>query len=171
MSKKGLTLVELLMVVALMSILVVVTSFVFVAVFKSWGFEVAKAHVKQEAGWGMEKMSRELRELLLITSAQLYSMDFWSDINENGIQDGDETITYSWSETPGDSLTRSDGIITSTLSNDVESFELSYYNGSGTLLAVPVAIPADVKLITIKLKTKKEDEEINLRSNVRPRNL
>ncbi|MEA3347344.1 MAG: prepilin-type N-terminal cleavage/methylation domain-containing protein [Candidatus Auribacterota bacterium] len=167
---KGLTLVELLMVVALMSVLVVVTSFVFVAVFKSWGFEIAKAQVKQEAGWGIEKMDRELKELLLITAAEQYSIVFWSDVNENGVQDANESITYSWSGTPGDNLTRNDGSVTSALSNDVQSFQLSYYNGSGNPLVFPVT-PANIRLITINLATKKEDETITIRSNVRPRNL
>ena len=170
MNKKGLTLVELLMVVALMSVLVVVTSFVFVAVFKSWGFEVTKAQVKQEAGWGIEKMDRELKELLLISSAEQNSIVFWPDVNENGIQDGDESITYSWSGTPGDNLIRSDGTITSVLSNDVQSFQLNYYDGNGNSLVFPVT-PVNVRLITINLTTKKEDETITIRSNVRPRNL
>ena len=170
MSKKGLTLVELLMVVALISVLVAAISLVFVAVFKSWGFEITKAYVKQEAGWGIEKMDRELKELLLISAAQQNSIVFWSDVNENGVQDGDESITYSWSGTLGDSLIRSDGTITSVLSNDVQSFQLSYYDVNGNPLAFPVT-PANVRLITINLATKKEDETITVRSNVRPRNL
>ena len=154
----------------MISVLVAAISFVFVVVFKSWGFEAAKAQVKQEAGWGMEKMSRELRESLLITSAQQNSMVFWSDVNENGVQDGDESITYSWSGTPGNNLIRGDGTITSVLSNDVQSFQLNYYDVNGNPLVFPVT-PANVRLITINLTTKKEDEAITLRSNVRPRNL
>ncbi len=152
------------------SVLVVVTSFVFVVVFKSWSFEVAKAQVKQEAGWGIEKMDRELKELLLISTAEQNSIVFFADINENGVQDSDESITYSWAGAAGDSLTRSDGIITNVLSNDVQSFQLNYYDGNGNSLVFPVT-PVNVRLITINLATKKENEMITIRSNVRPRNL
>ena len=166
-SKKALTLIELLIVIGVMGIFLTGLTLCFSTIWRSWGYQLNRDDARQQVSFAMQRMSRELRGLLKITSANTKTITFYFDLNDNGAQDAIESIIYNWSS-PGTDLTRSG---TAPLAHFVENFSLQYFDANNLALSTPVANPALIRRITINLTTKIKDESIALRTDIRPRNL
>ncbi|MFH1201552.1 MAG: hypothetical protein V1674_01520 [Candidatus Omnitrophota bacterium] len=169
--KSGITLVELLIVMGVTSVFLVGVTYIFLTIWQAWGYQVDREESGQEAFLASEKMTKELRGLLNVTSADSLFIEFYCDLNDNGIPEADELITYSWSGVSGASLIKSWGKNTSILAHNVESFNFAYFNVNNLGLITPVGTPSTIRRISFNLKTKIKDETISLRTEARPRNL
>jgi len=166
--KKGLTLIELLIVLGVTGIFLAGLTLCFFTIWRTWSYQLDRDDARGEASFAMQRMERELRGLLNISAADTKTITFYFDLNDNGIQDANESITYDWSS-PGTDLTRSGA---APLAHSVENFSLQYFDVNNIELTTrPVSIPALIRRITINLTTKIKDESIVLRTDIRPRNL
>ena len=158
----GLTLIELLITAALVSILLVAVWAVYRIGFTVFNSELSRTTIIQETSQAMMTMSSELRQLTSVTSAQQSSVIFSEDVNGDGIN---ETVQYVWSGTAGAPLNRVLGASTSVLMRSVNSLSFSYYNSSNVLLPLPVT-PAQVSGMVIDVTAAKADEGFRLGTKV-----
>ena len=158
--KPGHTVLELIIASALIAIVVAVIYLTYNVGIKIFSSEVLRSDILGEGTRALERMGNELRGALKINSAGSQNLTFWyKDLNSNGSQEASETITYSWSGTPQDSLLRTVVSQSETLSNNIQSFSFTYDN------------PSDINLVTITLTVKKGEEEKMLKSSIKLRNL
>ena len=165
--KNGLTLIELLIVLGVVGIFLAGLTLCFLTIWRSWGYQLNRDDARGEVSFAMQRITRELRGLLNISVADSQTITFYFDLNDNGFQDANESITYNWSS-PGTDLTRSG---TAPLAHFVENFSLQYLDVNNNVLSTPVFDPSLIRRITINLTTKIGDESIALRTDIRPRNL
>ncbi|MFH0887521.1 MAG: prepilin-type N-terminal cleavage/methylation domain-containing protein [bacterium] len=159
---KGLTLVELLISMAVMSLLFLVIFETFSTAFKIYSGETSRTDNLAEANRAMDTMQKELRFAREMRSAAATNVSFWYfDENSNSTSEASEIITYSWNGTAGGDIIRAKGTSSNILAKKVQSFGITY--NSGTL--------ANIRTITLSLQIKEGDESIYLHSTVRPRNL
>lgn len=166
---KGVTLIELIIVMALVSILASAVSFAFAVGLKVWSSGRSRAEIRQDGNLAMERMVRELSQASRITIADATKekVKFSADLD----QDGEiESITFNTIE---NNLNRTVEDIAVVLARNVETFRLTYYDLNNNLLEAPMA-PAErdnIRVITITLTMNKVDETIILSSSVYVRNL
>lgn len=163
----GFTLIEAILVIALLSLLLTAITSVFVVGFKVWDSQSLSAGAKKDAAYSLRVISEELRQASSIVAATQNSLTFTADLDGNG---ADETIVYCWSGTAGDDLNRTEAAITKILARDAENAQFIYYDASNDPLAFPVAVSA-VKLAELTLELKTEDETIKYLLKVRPRGI
>jgi prepilin-type N-terminal cleavage/methylation domain-containing protein len=158
--KKGFTLLELMIAMALISMVLAAVFMAFSMALRIFVDESNRSDIYLEADRGMSRMVYELREAKQVITASSREVMFWAaDLNNNGTREANETVTYSWSGSPESRLNRITSGETYPLSYGVYSFYLSYDN------------PSDIKLINMKLVTGREYNRATVESSVRPRNL
>lgn len=167
--KKGLTLIELFVVIVMLAILVVTVGYLFLTGLKLWDQGYARSDIRGDISQAMELISKNLR--------QAKSIDAFPT---------ESTITFTADLGSGDTSYR----IYLYNSSDPEpnpSYEQDTYElrwakgtvsyGSGTILATDIAKPTNTPFsrtgnyITIDLTVTRKDETVRVRTNVRPRNL
>ena len=163
----GVTLIEMMIVIVLVSLLVGVISMVYQAGFSTFYTHNLRIGVKGESSRAFFTMGQELRQADSLVTAQQTSLSFTADTDSNG---SDETIQYSWTGGAGSALQRISGGATTTLINSVNSLAFSYYDAGNNLLSFPVTV-SQVKMIRINVTVTSQDETFALRSQVNLRNL
>jgi len=170
-SLAGLTLLELLITLALISILLGAIWLVFNSGTRAFYNQWTRIGIKGEVGRGFFSMSQELRQATSIVSATQTALTFTLDSDSNGV---DETLQYTWSGTAGTPLNRVSVSPTPSFTipvvKSVNNLAFSYYDASNNLLSFPVPI-SQVKLVAIDLTAADRDETFNLRSKERLRSL
>jgi prepilin-type N-terminal cleavage/methylation domain-containing protein len=166
MKKKGFTLIELIIVIVLLSVLVGVAAWTFVAGLRSWNSGIDRANIRQDGSFALEIMVRELSQADSFTIAQEDNVKFDADIDNDG---SNETITYSTSDSE---LSRKVNGTTTVLSPDVDTFLLSYRDLNDTAMTPPItgAEHDDIRVITISLTMDRFDETLTLSSSAYARN-
>jgi prepilin-type N-terminal cleavage/methylation domain-containing protein len=158
----GFTLVEMLMCIAILSILFGTIYGTFDIFTRSYTKENVKAGVQQKTRIGIDLMARDIRLAGLdpldtagagITTANQTSIQFTADLNYDGdLGDPFENIIYALN---GDQLQQTSdlgsGMITATLLVDIISLTFTYLDESDTLLATPVANPGDIRTVVLSL--------------------
>lgn len=171
--KYGFSLIELLIVLALVSLLLVGIWAVYNSGVKIFAFQEARSSIKAQSGRLFYNIAPELRQAVSLSSAQENSLSFAWDTDANGVE---ETIQYVWSGTQGEPLNR---VLTSTVPSlttthpavsSVNSLSLSYYDANNNLLSFPVTA-SEVRAVAIDLQAKDNEEIFPLRAMVRLRNL
>jgi hypothetical protein len=105
-------------------------------------------------------MVREIRRAESITAADADSIQF-VDIDS-------ASITFDISSAI---LRRTQGATANLLSENVASLDFTYYDDSGSEIAVPVADPSAIRRIEMDLAFSLGDALFNIRSQVSPRRL
>lgn len=172
--KKGFSLVELLIVLAILGlVLFPIYEFLRQGAL-SWQFGENKTEVVQNARIGLDKMCDEIKHAREIYSFSPTLIRFWwKDLNEDEAADSNEILTYSWSGNSNDNLMRKLDSETqhTPLANYVDDFQLVYFNASG----VQTLVAEDIQFITADLKIKKttqgHDYTAQMRKSILPRNL
>lgn len=170
--KKGFTLIELIIAVALFSILTVFVALTFLVGLRVWGSGRERAEITQDGILSIERMVRELGQASEIRSAQADRVRFDADLNSDG---SDETITFAVS---GGVLERTEqGGAQIDLAPNVGNFALSYYtSNSDPMVDDPMPFPVTgpqldtVRVIAISLTLEQADEAITLSSSAYTRN-
>ncbi len=161
-SAAGFTVVEVLVSLAIMSI-------VFGAVYQSFDIfnrsytkENVKAGVQQRTRIGIDLMARDIRlaglDPLGTANAQIITADadniqFSADLNYDGdVNDPFENITYALN---GDLLRQTSdlgsGFVTDTLLDNIDALTFTYLDASDTPMAVPVGSTEDIRTVIVSL--------------------
>lgn len=152
----GFTLIELIMVIAILSVIGVFGSQMFLETTEIFLEARNRRDVIQEARYAIERMSREIREDVDATtdittfSASTFT---YTDPNSNSI-----SFTKS-----GSNLLRNSDV----LAGNVSDLTLAYLKADGTT----ASSASDIWRIKISLTVAKDDAAITLQSQVFPRNL
>jgi prepilin-type N-terminal cleavage/methylation domain-containing protein len=159
---KGFTLLESMMVMAMLSIVMVIIFYAFSASMSIFSGEISEADASLEAHRTMERMTKDLRGALQIVAADSTSISFWSsDINGDGTVEANEVVTYSWTGTSEGYINRTVQTSTREISTGIKSFALTYNDPS--LEAV--------RVITINITAQKGANVSTIESSVDGRNL
>ncbi|MCG2712904.1 MAG: prepilin-type N-terminal cleavage/methylation domain-containing protein [Candidatus Omnitrophica bacterium] len=173
-SLTGFTLIELLVVLAILAIVMFPIYEFLRQGALSWQLGENKTEVVQNARIGLDKMCGEIKHAIEIYSITPLQIRFWwKDINADDIADADEILTFSWSGTGNDDLTRKlDSEIQPTpIANYVDDFELRYFDDSGIETAVLDAIQFITANLRIKKTVQGHDYISQMRKSIFPRNL
>jgi prepilin-type N-terminal cleavage/methylation domain-containing protein len=153
----GFTLVEVLIVIAILSIVmgVAVTSFDNISRF--FTRENVKSETQKKTRFGLETMIQDIQLAGLnptgtagggVQAAAATSIRVASDLNFDGdFNSPFETVTYALA---GTNLQQTNHLGTETLVENVSSFRLAYFNAGGTELAEPINI-ADVRSVGLSI--------------------
>jgi len=161
-NNKGLTLVELMVAVAILSLISIAVTSIYLNSQKSYYFIQGSAQNMQESRYAVDVLSRDLRSAVSISVAGEDNVTFTGDYDGNGTT---ETISFSRS---GTSLSRTigtlpaktiaSGILNSASLNSEQIFK--YYNQSG-LITTDLT---QIKLIEVYVKIDKDTTRAPLRS-------
>ena len=170
---KGLTLIELIISVAMFSILAVSSVFIFRAILLSWSSAEERSGIDIVLDRGIEEIVRDLREAKEIQSTAGY----------DEIRFSQDQITYyiyylynasdSYVPPPAFDQTSYE-LRKAALTGDIDG---TFTYGSGQLIMTDVLAPttSDLSLsgniLTIDLSVARNDETIRSRTEVRPRNI
>ena len=158
----GFTLVEVLVCMAIMSILFGAIYRSFDIFNRSYTKENVKAGIQQRTRIGIDLMARDIRlaglDPLGTANAQIITADtdniqFSADLDYDGdVNDPFENITYTLS---GDLLRQTSdlgtGFITDTLLDNIDALAFTYLDESDTPMAAPVANREDIRTVIVSL--------------------
>jgi prepilin-type N-terminal cleavage/methylation domain-containing protein len=173
--KRGFTLLELTLTIAMLVILTAVTFYAFRAVLLTWAGEETRAGAKTDLYRGTEAMSRQL--------VQAKGVDF---LNNDEIRftgpDDNHYIYYLYNRDDAyppsfnrDRYELMEAALSGVSGNDLKTGTFSY--GAGTVVITGVSAPGTSDLsvagniITIDLTATQGSETVRLRTQVRPRNI
>lgn len=145
MSKRGFTLIEVLFVVAIVSVLLAAITPYLRAFHVSWESADKRNEVLQNARVGMDKMLRELRQAGEFTAISGRSVSF-DDVDGNA-------ITYT--ET-GDNLTRNGDILAGVIAG-VNDLGFDFYDITGK----KTSKSEDVKAVEVSMTISDPDDAVN----------
>ena len=169
MNKKSFTLIELIIVMALFSVLVVSALWVFVVGLRVWGTNRDRNEIRSESSLAMERITRELSQASSITNADEDAITFMADLDDDG---SNETVTFS---TDSNRLIRTEAATETSLAFNVEDFALAYRDADNDLMNLPADVASQAKrdlirVIIISLAMNKGEESFTLSSSVYARN-
>lgn len=138
--RRGFTLVELVLSLTIMAILLgAMASAILIASHAVPNGQSPLATAAETADV-VDQIAGELLYATSITRATGYAVTFTVADRGHGAV-GPETISYAWSGTPGDPLTRQyNGGTVVTVSEEVQDFSLSYFVEPGELLEPPAVL-------------------------------
>lgn len=158
----GFTLVEVLVCMAIMSILFGTVYRSFDIYTRSYTKENVKAGIQQRTRIGIDMMARDIRLAGLdpmgtanarIIAADSQSIQFSADLNYDGdVNDPFENITYDLN---ADRLRQTSdlgsGFVTDTLLDNIEALGFTYLDASDTPMVTPVGNPEDIRTVIVSL--------------------
>jgi prepilin-type N-terminal cleavage/methylation domain-containing protein len=158
----GFTLVEVLVSLAIMSILFGTVYRSFDIYTRSYTKENVKAGVQQRTRMGIDLLARDIRLAGLdplgtagarIIAADTANIQFSADLNYDGdVNDPFENITYAQN---GDLLRQTSdlgtGFVTDTLLDNVDALAFTYLDATDTPLAAPVGNPQNIRTVIVSL--------------------
>ncbi len=158
----GFTLVEVLMCIAILSIVFGTIFRAFDTFNRSYTKENVKAGVQQRTRIGIDLMARDIRLAGLdplgkanarIEVADTENIQFSADLNYDGdANDSFENITYY---IDGDRLRQTSdlgtGFVTDTLLDNIDALTFTYLDASDTPMVAPVGNPEDIRSVMVSL--------------------
>jgi len=159
-TQSGFTLMELILVVALMGVLIVgVEKFGMLALDLKVGQNIVEA-MRGEASEACYRFSREARGVNSDTEIFTASVDDFQFMNSDG-----DSIRY-WLN--GASLMRNN----TQLAENVSSLQFSYYDADDQVIASPILGPSatDIRMIRMNLTLTDEGRNFTLEAQAKPRN-
>jgi len=177
MSEKGVTLIEMVLIIVLIGIIGVIATDTFLYSSKSVLTANAVREATQVNRVAMDRMIREIRNVRnnqCVATATPTTFSF--------VDPDNNTITYSLS---GGSLVRTQNVTPNTLVNNVSSLAFSYFNNAdppaditagppatcagANLCSATCPTPTNIWLVQIDLTTQSGTETMRLRSQAHPR--
>lgn len=167
-TSKGLTLLELIISVLLISIMLVAVWTIYHTGFTVFYNQVSRYDIKDQLSLAFITMTNELQQASSVTAATATSAVFYADINSDGI---DEKIEWTWSAVSGAPLNRiSNDTETKALARSISAFAFSYYGVNNVLLSFPVTL-SEIQLVAVDATAIKGDETFHLRTKIRMRTI
>lgn len=160
-SQRGVTLIELVMVIAIMGILAGLSAGYINQVVATWQTVSFRMETVSQMRGALDRMSREMRQIKNSTSVLLAGA---SALRFNAVDNS--TIVYNVS---GTDLLRNNTV----LATGVTRLNFTYYNATGGLLANPAVSPdpTDIRRIAVALEVRSSGQNKSLTVQVFPRNL
>lgn len=169
-TQKGLTLIELMIVIVLFVILTAVMVFILRAILLSWSSHETRAGIDISLDRGIEEVVRDLREARQVSTVNNDEIRFTQDQSSYYIY-----YLYNANDTYPSSFNQAlYQLRKATLTGGING---TFSYGSGDIKIIDVLPPptSDLSLssnlIIIDLSIKRGDETIRSRTQVRPRNL
>lgn len=166
-SERGLTILELLIAVMMMSALILALWSVYKANFGAFYSQATRSNIKGESGRAVATLANEIRQANTLTTATATDLVIAYDLDGDG---DDDSVQFTWAGASGNPLNRVSGGITTPLVSSVSSLAFAYYDSSNTLLTFPVTL-TQVKSVLITLASTSGDEAFTVRTQVSLRNL
>lgn len=170
MMKKGLTLIELMIVSVLFVILTAVVVYILRAVLLSWSAQETRSGIDISLDRGIEEVVRDLRKARQANSVNNDEIRFTNDLTNYYIY-----YLYNTGDSYPPSFSQSSyELRKATLTGGING---TFTYGSGDIKIIDVLPPptSDLSLssnlITLDLSIRRADETIRSRTQVRPRNL
>lgn len=168
--KKGLTLLELMMVILVFVILMAVIVYVLRAVLLSWSSQETRSGIDISLDRGIEEAVRDLREARQISFINNDEIRFTQDLTNFYIY-----YLYNGSDFYPPSFNQNTYELRKAALSGGISGTFTY--GSGQIIITEVVAPTtsdlsiSSNLVTLDLSVRRRDEIIRSRTQVRPRNL
>lgn len=147
---KGFTLIEMVVVMVITGIVTAIAATMISAGFTSYFTGVNVTALNNQATIAMLRMSKELKQATGFSAINATNTTFTTTAGS--------TITYNWSNP---NLIRT-GASAQTLSNQMTSFSLAYYQANFSV----TAIPTDVRAVTITMTLGNGNETVSLINTV-----
>lgn len=165
-SERGLTLLELLIAVMMMSALIVALWTVYKANFGAFYSQGSRSNTKGESGRAIARLGSEIRQAVSLTTATVANFVIAYDTDGDG---DDDSVQFTWAGASGDPLNRVSDVTTPVISS-VSTLAFAYYDSSNALLTLPVTL-SQVKSVLVTVTATDGDESFTLRSQISLRNL
>lgn len=186
-SQQGFTLIEMLIAIAIGSVLIGAVANTFINQRKVYATQEQVALMVQNSSAGLDFMRREIMNAGYdptetsgagIVAASLTSLQFTMDLNgDDDIDDADEDVTYSLLDADGDSdldLIRNPGGGNQLVAENFESLALNYILADETETTAPTAGErSQIRLIEVTLtaRTAKPDSQYTANGGYRTHKL
>jgi prepilin-type N-terminal cleavage/methylation domain-containing protein len=164
MKAKGFTLVELVIVIAIVGISMTIVGAILLGTIKAWTFKFNRNDILWDGRIGLDRMTREIRAVKDSTSViTASSTQFRFTDAEN------KDITYSLSST---NLNRTENGTANLLAGNVSGLAFTYYDASDVVISTPIVSPSatDIRRVRINLTLTKNGENVYLQSDSSPKN-
>lgn len=168
-SPTGITLIEILVVLFIMGMIAMALYGVLKSGLDLWRGGKERTDIIAQARVTMDRLTREAREATYMVSASdtklrfsAYLLDTTNLKDVSYYYNSDQDIVYRYNVT--------DDTQAREMAKYMGSFSLYYYSKDMTVLSSPVTNPSDIWLIEIKSKAIRNDNIVNLKSTVQPRN-
>jgi prepilin-type N-terminal cleavage/methylation domain-containing protein len=130
-NNKGLTLIELMVVLAILSIVILGLVSFFSGGVRSWIAGQNQLKAQREARQVMDRMVREIREASYVKDTSgIYNIEFYNPVK-------DKTTAYSYTELDKEIKEEIGSGTPSSLLKNVSSFFFSYYDNNGFVVDPP----------------------------------
>lgn len=162
--KRGSTLVELVIVIAIVGIMVGAVGYILLGVVDAWTFKAKRNDILWDGRMAINRMGREIREIKNLTSVTTASSSQFRFTNVNN-----NSIIYSLS---GTNLNRTKDGTANILAQNVSSLSFTYYDSSGASIATPTVSPSatNIRRVRINLTLTNGGQNFYAQSDSVPRN-
>jgi prepilin-type N-terminal cleavage/methylation domain-containing protein len=149
--RKGLTLIELVLVIAISTVILLLMVLAYLVGIRSLTQETSRFDLYWDGNRVIQDMAEEVRNCLNVNSADSSSISiWWDDVNDNGTMEADEVVSYVLSD---HQLVRSRGSESRVLAKNVAGFNLSYDNpGYPTLVTITLTMGKEGNIATLETK-------------------
>ncbi|MFA5100129.1 MAG: type II secretion system protein [Candidatus Omnitrophota bacterium] len=160
-SRRGVTLIELVMVIAVVGILAAMSSGYINQVINTWQTVSFRIESVSQMRSALDRMSREIRQVKNTTSVLSAAANAFRFIDS-----ADAAIMYNIA---GANVLRNNEV----LAAGVARLEFAYYDAQGVLLPAPNVFPdeTDIKRISVTLEISSSGQNKTMSVQVFPRNL
>jgi len=173
--ENGFTLVELLVAMVIGAIVMAAAYSSFVSQQKAYGITESVSDIQQNLRAAMLYIERDLRmagfnpkkeTTFGFTAIPDDSFTFTKDVNENGVVDTGETITY---DIASNTLRRDDGTAggLQEIADNITGMQLEYFNVNGTVTSQPES----VRSVSVKLIAQEDNHTRELITLIKCRNM
>lgn len=162
--KRGSTLVELVIVIAIVGIIAGAVGYILLGTVEAWTFKANRNDILWDGRLAINRMVREIREIKNLTSVTTASSSQFRFTNVNN-----NSITYSLS---GADLTRTKDGAANILAQNVSSLSFTYYDSGGASIATPTVSPSatNIRRVRINLTLTNGGQNFYAQSDSVPRN-
>lgn len=173
--KRGFTLLELIITIAMFAVMAVVTSYVFRAILLSWSGEEKRAGVKINLYSGIDEMTRQLLEAKKVDSLNNDEIRFTDAASADYIYylyDANESYPPAFGQ---DVYELRKAALSGVAGGNLKTGTFTY--GSGAIIITDVLPPAvsdlsiSGSIVTLDLSVSRGSETVKLRTQIKPRNL
>ena len=165
-SSAGLTLIEILVALAILGMIAMALYGILKGGLDVWRGGKERTDIIAQARVAMDRLTREAREATYMKAADITGINFSAYLGTTSPKD----ISYYYNSSQDILYRNEESGGGKEMAKYIGSFSLCYYSKDMTVLSSPVTNPSDIWMIEIKSKAKRDDNIVNLRSTVQPRN-